>query len=125
MKPVKWWVLFFLLSHMLFWYFATPRVRLHYPETANGKLHVLIITPYEKYSGDVFPGETIGGIGRIFPDENYFMQIDWNVPGGYRCINVKPEWPIVDIYLGADGEIDRGSGSGTDSNRLFHCANYD
>ena len=125
MKHVKWWVLFFLLSPMLFWYFATPRVRLHYPEAANGKLHVVIITPYEKYSGDLFPGEAIGGIGQIFPDENYFMQVDWDVTGGYRCINVKPEWPIVNIYLSADREIDRSLEGGTDNDQLFHCATYD
>jgi hypothetical protein len=125
MKYIKWWVLFLILLPMLFWYFATPRVRLHYPETADGRLHVFIITPYEKYSADIFPGETVGGIGRIFPDNDYFMQFDWNVSGGHRCINVKPKWPVVDIYLGADREIDRSLVSGTDNDQLFHCATYD
>lgn len=112
------WVLAVLLAPIVFWYFATPQVNFHFSDKGQGPLHYILIVQNDDYKGAIFPGETSGGPGHIFPNEGFFMELDWNNDGRSHCIMVKPKWPKVDIYIGPDGAIDR---SRTDANVIEEC----
>lgn len=121
MKSAKWWLLLFVMGPVLFWYIATPWVSFHYSEKGKVPLRFFMFTPHEKYSDMIPPGQARGGPGQIFPHDNFFMQADWPIRGGYRCVKVRPKWPTTHVYIDADGEIDKSPGGGTDVDRLSEC----
>lgn len=124
MKIIKWVVIVLVFVLSLFWYFSTPRINFYRSSQSEGVLHVLVVTPSEKYSADLLPGEALGGLGEAFPTEDFFVRFYWLASGGRRCISVRPKWPLTRIYIDANGEVDKDLGSGTDVGRLSSCPEY-
>ncbi len=112
------WVLAVLLAPLVFWYFALPRVSFHFSDKGQGRLGYISNVQHSIYKGEIYPGETTGDVGHIFPDENFFFEFYWVNGGKSHCTRVKPKWPEINIYIGPDGAIDR---SRTDGNVLEKC----
>lgn len=110
-----------LLLIYFIWYVTVPRVVIYFSEDGTGELKFVLNTKHEIFRGRIHPGESTGGPGHLFPDENFFMQLDWNNLDKRHCIRINPEWPTTNIVIAADGTIDRGQGSGTDTDRLTPC----
>lgn len=104
-------------------YFATPRVEVTFSDQAVGSLFFAWDTNSRIYRGSIEPGGAMGDYGDIFPDSNFFMNLDWSNVGADKnhCIQIVPKWPVTRIYIRADGEIDQSSTSGTDSDQLRPC----
>lgn len=117
-RHVRRWVMALLLIPTLFWYFAKPGVSFHFSDKGQGRLGYILNVQHSIYKGEIFPGETTGGVGHIFPDDQFFLEFDWNNAGKSHCIMVKPRWPNTDVYIGADGAIDR---SRTDGSVIEKC----
>ena len=110
-----------LLLVYLAWYVTVPRVVIYFSEEGTGELKFILTTEHDIFRWKIYPGESTGGPGHLFPDENFFMQFDWSNQGKSRCIRIDPEWPTTNIFIAADGTIDTGQGSGTDIDRLAPC----
>ncbi|RCL27008.1 hypothetical protein C6A77_10715 [Pseudomonas sp. AFG_SD02_1510_Pfu_092] len=109
-----------MLSPIVFWYVATPHVSFHFSDKGQGRLGYILNVQDDISKGEIFPGEATGGGGHIFPDDQFFMQLDWTNRGKWHCIRAKPKWPQVDIYIGADGALD----SRTDSRFIEACGPF-
>lgn len=109
-----------LLMYLL-WYVLVPRAKVYYSEEGVGKLSFVLNTQHDIFRGEISPGQSTGGPGHLFKDDNFFMQFDWTVTGKSHCIRINPEWPTTSIYIGADGVLDSGRTSAADSNRLAKC----
>lgn len=103
------------------WYVFLPRAKVYYSEEGVGKLSFVLNTQHDIFRGEISPGQSTGGPGHLFKDDNFFMQFDWTVTGKSHCIRINPEWPATSIYIGADGVLDSGRTSAADSNRLAKC----
>lgn len=84
-------------------------------------MEFVLNTQHDIFRGEISPGESTGGPGHLFFDENFFMQFDWTVSKKSHCIMINPKWPTTSIYIGADGAIDKNPNSGTDSDLLEEC----
>ncbi|WP_257605151.1 hypothetical protein [Pseudomonas sp. UMAB-40] len=119
-KP-KWhywrWVVALPLAPIVFWYVATPQVSFHFSDKGQGRLGYILNVQHDISKGEIYPGEATGGAGHIFPNNQFFMEFNWNNGGISHCIRVKPKWPNTDVYIGADGAID----SRTDGNLIGAC----
>lgn len=111
------WALVLLLVPVCFWYVATPLVSFHFSDKGQGRLGYILNVQHDISKGEIYPGETTGGSGHIFPNDHFFMEFDWNNGGESRCVRVKPKWPKTDVYIGADGAID----SRTDGTLIGAC----
>ena len=112
------WVLAFLLVPLVFWYVAAPRVIFHFSDKGQGRLGYILNVQNSISKGGIYPGETTGDVGHIFPSEKFFFEFDWNNDGRSHCIRVKPKWPEINVYIGPDGAIDR---SRTDGSVIDEC----
>ncbi|WP_256365265.1 hypothetical protein [Pseudomonas sp. PDM25] len=122
-KLRKWPILLALLfSPLIFWYAATPRVAVYYAKDGKGELRYIWNTQHRIDKGGMLPGEATADLGHIFPNEHFFMEFNWRSREGRdHCISIAPKWPKTKIYLDSNGDIDSGSGSGTDVDRLKRC----
>jgi len=111
------WVAVLLLAPIIFWNVAIPQVSFHFSDKGQGRLGYILNVQHDISKGEIYPGETTGGAGHIFPNEQFFMEFNWNNGGKSRCIRVKPKWPNTDVYIGADGAVD----SRTDGKRIEAC----
>ncbi|MDR2317486.1 hypothetical protein [Pseudomonas monteilii] len=114
------WVVVIMLSPIIFWYVATPQVSFHFSDEGQGRLGYILNVQHDISKGEIYPGETTGGAGHIFPNDQFFMELYWNNRGKSHCIRVKPRWPSIDIYIGADGAID----SRTDGRFIEACGPF-
>lgn len=110
-----------LLLMYFVWYVSVPRVKVYFSEAGVGKLSFVLNTQHDIFRGRISPGQSTGGPGHIFKDDNFFMQFDWTVSGKSHCVRISPKWPTTRIYIGADGALDSGHTSATDSDRLTEC----
>lgn len=114
------WVVAIMLVPIVFWYVATPWVSFHFSDKGQGRLGYILNVQDNISKGEIYPGEATGGAGHIFPNDQFFMQLDWNNRGKWHCIRAKPKWPRIDIYIGADGGID----SRTDGRFIEACGPF-
>jgi hypothetical protein len=110
-----------LLIIYLGWYVSVPRVKIYFSEKGSGDLKFVLNTEHDIFRWKISPGDSTGGPARLFADDNFFMQFDWSNLDKTRCVRIHPKWPTTKIYIGADGEIDRGPDSGTDVDHLSNC----
>jgi hypothetical protein len=67
-------------------------------------------------------GEATGGVGHIFPAEDFYMEFYWSRNDKRRrCVSVVPKWPFTDVYITAVGDIDMRVDGGTQTERLKKC----
>lgn len=92
----------------------------HFSDKGQGRLGYILNVQDDISKGEIYPGEATGRAGHIFPNDQFFMQLDWNNRGKWHCIRAKPKWPRVDIYIGADGAID----SRTDGRFIEACGPF-
>jgi len=111
------WVVALLLAPTALWYVAAPQVTFHFSDKGEGRLGYILNVQHDILKGEIYPGEATGGAGHIFPNDQFFMEFDWNIGGKSRCVRVKPKWPNTDVYIGADGAID----CRTDGKRIETC----
>ena len=111
------WVMALLLAPLIFWYVATPQVSFHFSHKGQGRLGYILNVQHDLSKGEIYPGQTTGGAGHIFPNSQFFMEFDWNNGGTSHCIRVKPKWPKTDVYIGEKGAID----SRTDGKLIEAC----
>ena len=111
------WVMALLLAPLIFWYVATPQVSFHFSDKGQGRLGYILNVQHDLSKGEIYPGQTTGGAGHIFPNSQFFMEFDWNNGGTSHCIRVKPKWPKTDVYIGEKGAID----SRTDGKLIEAC----
>jgi hypothetical protein len=93
---------------LLFWYVATPVVRVHYSKEGTDELRLIWNTQHSIHKEGMLPGQATYDTGHIFPNEKFFMNFDWwNKKTLRRCINITPKWgSTIDIYLDGAGRID-------------------
>lgn len=98
----------FVILAFLFWYVATPVVRVHYSKEGKDELRLIWNTQHTLHKEGILPGQTTFNTGPIFPDKHFFMIFDWwNEKGLQRCIDIAPEWgSAIDIVLDNRGKID-------------------
>ncbi|WP_244142247.1 hypothetical protein [Pseudomonas gozinkensis] len=106
----------------LVWYVAVPRVEIDFSKEGTGDLRFVLNTQNEIFRGNLAPGESTGGPGHLFADDDFFMEFDWRNAGQNHCIRITPKWPTTKIHIGSNGEVDRSAGSGTDVDQLEPCA---
>lgn len=118
------WTLIMLAIQLpiFFWFVAKPDVTVHYSEQGPGTLRYISNVQHSIHRGQLEPGQATGDSGDIFPDADFFMRFDWWFEGGSHCVQINPQWPQTDIYIDANGELDRRPESGTDLDRLSPCA---
>jgi hypothetical protein len=110
-----------LLLIYLVWYVAVPRVKVYFSDEGSGKFEFVLNTQNDIFRGEIFPGESTGGPGHLFPDDNFFMRLDWTASNKSHCIMISPNWPTTNVYIAADGNLDKSSSSGTDLEQLDKC----
>lgn len=116
------WVGLFLIGAVACWYIAIPRVVVYYSKDGTKNINYVLNTQHTIVRGELLPGKTTGDVGHIFPDDEFFMRLDWrNAKGLNRCISITPQWPTTEIHIDHKGEIDTSEGSGTDGTRLNAC----
>lgn len=109
-----------MVALFILWYVATPQVSFHFSDKGQGRLGYILNVQHEISKGEIYPGETTGGAGHIFPRDQFFMEFDWNNAGKAHCVRVKPMWPSTDVYIGADGGLD----GRTDSEVIETCGSF-
>ncbi|WP_097305700.1 hypothetical protein [Pseudomonas chlororaphis] len=97
-----------IIFPLLFWYVATPVVRVHYSKEGTDELRLIWNTQHNIHKEGMLPGQATYDTGHIFPNEKFFMNFDWwNKKSLRRCINITPKWgSAIDIYLDGAGRID-------------------
>jgi hypothetical protein len=110
-----------LLLTYLIWYVSVPRVKIHFSEEGSDQLVFTLNTQHDIFRWSISPGESAGGVGKLFPDEAFFMQFDWRVSNTMHCVMISPKWPATNIYIDARGDIDMSHESMTDVDRLGPC----
>lgn len=105
------------------WITILPTATVHYSKDGKEELKYIWNVQHRIYKGDMFrPGSAISDNGFLFPDENFFMEVDWwGKSIRHHCVSITPKWPNTHIYLDANGEIDSSEGSGTNMDRLKPC----
>lgn len=116
------WMGLLLIGGVAWWYVAIPRVVVFYSKDGTKKISYVLNTQHTIVRGELLPGNTTGDVGHIFPDDEFFMRLDWwNAKGLNRCVSITPQWPTTEIHIDRNGEIDSSEGSGTDRDRLKVC----
>lgn len=110
-----------LLLLYFIWYVTVPRVVIYFSEHGAGEMKFVLNTEHDIFKWRIYPGESTGGPGHLFADENFFMQLDWSNLGKRRCIRINPKWPTTNIFIAADGSIDMSKEGGTHVDRLSKC----
>lgn len=107
-RPLRFWLVLpitiFLLAVLYF--VATPNVIIEFSEHAKSPLGYIFDTQGRIFKRKLEPGGTTGDAGYIFPDKNFYMMLSYRYEGKNHCINIKPKWPEIVIYIGADGYVD-------------------
>lgn len=113
-----------LFALWVIWSTVTPNATLHFPKSGAGEVHYQWNTQHRIYRGALLPGESVSDMGVVFPDERFFMVVDWWVNrGGRQCVKIIPKWYGTDIYLDANGNLDLSPKGGTDLDRVMPCTN--
>lgn len=116
------WIALSIFALIACWYIAMPRVVIYYSKDGIEEISYVLNTQHKIVRGDLLPGRTTGDVGHIFPNDSFFMMLDWwSDKGGSQCINITPKWPTTEIHLDRSGNIDISKGSGTDTDRLKQC----
>jgi hypothetical protein len=106
------------------WYVSIPSATLHFPENGIGEVRYQWNTQNRIFRGALLPGESVSDMGAVFPDERFFMVVDWwGNRGGRQCVKITPKWYGTDIYLDANGNLDLSQEGGTDLDRVMPCTN--
>ncbi|MBX8592968.1 hypothetical protein K5D56_26720, partial [Pseudomonas cichorii] len=83
----------FVTLPLLFWYVATPVVRVHYSEKGTDELRLIWNTQHSIHKEGMLPGQATFDTGHIFPNNDFFMRFDWwTDKGAQRCFYVTPKW---------------------------------
>lgn len=99
-----------------------PSVSVHYSTDGKEALKYIWNVQHRIYKGEMPPGGVFSDTGVLFPDEHFFMEVDWwgeNVR--HHCVRIRPKWPRTDIYLDAHGDIDTSESGDADLERLQAC----
>lgn len=73
-KIRKWpFLVVLLLSPLIFWYVATPRVAVYYSKDGKGELRYIWNTQHRIDKCGMLPGEATADLGHIFPNDQFFM----------------------------------------------------
>lgn len=117
------YVLLFVVVWVAFHRVFNTSVTVHYSSEAIGELSYIWNVQHRIYKGRMMPGGGTYDSGHVFPDEEYFMELDWwqNGKGRNHCVSIVPGWSAVTIHLDAEGNIDTREESGTDMKRLKEC----
>jgi hypothetical protein len=111
-----------LVLFPLGFYLAIPRAYISYSDQAVGELGIRINTQHRIVKWWVSPGATVPERGHIFPNDDFFMQLDWYFgEERRRCVGIRPKWPGTYIHIGAEGQIDMSREGGTDIDRVEAC----
>lgn len=112
-----------IVSPLLFWYVATPVVRVHYSKEGTDELRLIWNTQHNIHKEGMLPGQATYDTGHMFPNEKFFMNFDWwNENSLRRCINITPKWgSAIDIYLDGKGRIDTAKTGPDVIARLKRC----
>lgn len=112
-----------IIFPILFWYVATPVVRVHYSKEGTEELRLIWNTQHNIHKERMLPGQATFDTGHIFPNEKFFMMFDWWTDKGLRrCIDITPKWGgALDIYLNGTGRIDIAKTSPNVIARLKAC----
>jgi hypothetical protein len=103
-------------------YLALPWVYISYSDKAVGDLRVRVNTHDRIARWWLSPGATLPEYGHIFPDDDFFMQLDWYFADERRrCVGIRPKWPSTHVHIGADGQIDMSAEGATDLDQLEPC----
>jgi hypothetical protein len=122
-RYIRRWIGLVLFGLVVFWYVALPRVVVYYAKDGTSNINYVLNTKHTIVRGELLPGETTGDVGHIFPDDEFFMMLDWwNDMGLKHCIYIAPKWLTTEIHLDRNGDIDQSKASGTDADRLTPCA---
>ena len=98
-----------------------PSATLHYPKSAKQELRHIWNVEDRIYKGSLVPGQSSSDNGFLFPNEDFFMQVDWWGAGVSGCAIITPTWKGTDIYLDENGDFDRSEGNLTDWKYLRPC----
>lgn len=117
-------IFFALFTIWVVWSTATPNATLHFPKNGIGEIRYQWNTQHQIYRGALQPGESVSDMGAVFPDERFFMVVDWWVDKSFRgCVKVTPKWYGTNIYLDEKGNLDLSPEGGTDLDRVMPCIN--
>ena len=100
---------------------AIPRVRFFFSANGSEEISYILNTQHSIDKDEIQPGKGTSGFGRIFPNEDFFMEFYWEISGNQHCVRINPKWPTTNIYIGPDGNIDKSPEGGTDIDRLERC----
>jgi len=104
------------------WHAVLPSATVHYAKEGTGEIHYVWNVQDRIYRGRLRPGHATSDDGFLFPDSNFFMELIWWKDGERsHCVGFTPKWPSTDLYLDADGNIDRRKGSGTHKDGWHRC----
>lgn len=120
-RPVWRLSLLAVLLPAIFWYVAQPRVRFYFSGDGSGSIKYILNIQDDIDKGEYLPGQITTGSGHIFPNEDFFMEFYWENLGSQHCVRINPKWPMTNIYIGPDGNIDKSPDGGTDIERLERC----
>lgn len=120
---MRWlWILLLPLLMFVIWRSALPTVIVHYAKDGQEELRYIWNVHDRIYKGGMLPGGGAMDSSVLFPREEFFMEFSWHgKKSRWHCISITPKWPNTDIYLDADGNIDRRKESGTHIDRLKPC----
>jgi hypothetical protein len=96
-------------------------VRFLFSADGREELSYILNTQHKIDKDEIQPGKGTSGFGHIFPDEDFFMEFYWEISGHQHCVRINPQWPMTNIYIGPDGNIDKSPEGGTDIERLEYC----
>lgn len=114
------------LTPMLWWSWnglVLPSATLHSPKNAQQELGYHWNVQNRTYKGVLPPGASTSDEGFLFPDDDFFMQVDWWRGRIDGCAIVTPTWKGTNIYLDETGDFDRSEGNLTDWEHLARCPN--
>lgn len=109
---------FFLLVLFLSQYVARPGVNVRFSDRGKGNFDYIWNVEHSIYKGELLPGGVTGDTGHIFPGPDFFMRFDWKRGEEGECVEITPNWPTVNLYIGSDGLLD---GSKTDMGYVRTC----
>jgi len=102
-----------------------PSATLHYPSRAKKELNHIWNVQHRIYREALVPGQSSTDYGVLFPNDDFFMRVDWWGGTANGCAVITPTWKGTNIYLDENGDFDRSEGNLTDWQHLAPCPEGD
>ncbi|MGV8920089.1 MAG: hypothetical protein ACOH2R_20170 [Pseudomonas sp.] len=116
------WIALLTMAAIAFLLYAPPRVSIFYSKEGAKDISYILNIQDRIVKGGLTRGQSIGDVGHIFPNNEFFMEFYWWRDNERRhCVSIMPKRPQTSIYLNADGNIDKSKGSGTDVALIKNC----